>query len=864
MSRSKVRRVSDPAAIQPAAAPVNSYVRPADPAPSPLHDVAKGLAALDSGLSSFLGKRQGDIEEADAIKGKAAFNANNQAAWSEAVKSGAVPANSSPHFMKAYKKSQGNLAGIKLREKFRVEFNQWGDRDSDDPVAFQNFVSEFVSKHVTTEDTDVLRGINPHVDAIIENGYQQHSKERSDRVYKDSIGTSAATIGEDISAANNEGSVSENGTDYNAMWDRTKAVRDEALRSGIRREDLDAQIVETIIDKAVETGDPKILDLLDRKLPGYDHKLSDMPSFRGKKQAALERLKQKQRREEVSDGRKQRALDKKREDTIVRGVSRAIAQDPTIKVPEDILKEWEKHDPMARSKLSDIRSKLTNGGPESDKDLLEVQRAIREGGGEAEINQAVRDGIITNPQTYASMLDRLDKYRKMGESKDGKKVLSSDVVRRYQKAIKTRTEKGGFADPLGLRGLSDDGLRATENFNEAIIEWHLANPDATFLERNKALNEIGRSILDDIDPANNSYTPKAEPAPPQSPKKAEATPPAPLTIKPEEPIVTVARTASPEDLKTLQNAYSGDKPPLIDRLPASTQKQLEDMAKRKGQTVEEINMKIWQKVHDSVQSGEKPTKEAPTVKVEKSDRIAKKTAPKAPVSKITEEVPGETTEAPKKVSVSIPKDTKKAIKDALDTQAAKIKKTGKLPNRSTTKRNTGGFYPKRVSHVAPVLDLIGHTEGTDRGRGYNETLSYGAYTGGKVDLTKMTLNEIDKLQTKMLRHPKNKLNSSAAGRYQIIRTTLRKLRKKLKLTGKELYDEDFQDALALVLLEGRGYSSWKAGKISNKRFIGRLAQEWASFPKWKGGGHYKGQRAAVSSKVVMAALRKSSPSLKKA
>ncbi len=33
----------------------------------------------------------------------------------------------------------------------------------------------------------------------------------------------------------------------------------------------------------------------------------------------------------------------------------------------------------------------------------------------------------------------------------------------------------------------------------------------------------------------------------------------------------------------------------------------------------------------------------------------------------------------------------------------------------------------------PMLDLIGFTEGTDKGDGYNETLAYGAYTGGDVN-----------------------------------------------------------------------------------------------------------------------------------
>jgi len=102
------------------------------------------------------------------------------------------------------------------------------------------------------------------------------------------------------------------------------------------------------------------------------------------------------------------------------------------------------------------------------------------------------------------------------------------------------------------------------------------------------------------------------------------------------------------------------------------------------------------------------------------------------------------------------------------------------------------------------LDLIGQAEGTDRGRGYNETLGYGAFTGGDRNLTGMTLDEIDALQRQMLAHPANTFNSSALGRYQITGRTLRGLRGQMGLTGSELFDEDMQDRLAIQLAQGRG------------------------------------------------------------
>lgn len=103
-----------------------------------------------------------------------------------------------------------------------------------------------------------------------------------------------------------------------------------------------------------------------------------------------------------------------------------------------------------------------------------------------------------------------------------------------------------------------------------------------------------------------------------------------------------------------------------------------------------------------------------------------------------------------------------------------------------------------------MLDLIGYAEGTDKGRGYNETLAYGKFSGGNRNLVTMTLDEVDAMQSEMLRHPENGFNSSASGRYQIVQKTLRGLRKSLGLSGSELYDPAMQDRLATELLRQRG------------------------------------------------------------
>lgn len=160
----------------------------------------------------------------------------------------------------------------------------------------------------------------------------------------------------------------------------------------------------------------------------------------------------------------------------------------------------------------------------------------------------------------------------------------------------------------------------------------------------------------------------------------------------------------------------------------------------------------------------------------------------------------------------------------------------------------------------PVLDLLGLAEGTDRGRGYNETLGYGKYTNGNHNLVGMTLGQIDGLQRSMLPNP---LNSTALGRYQIIRTTMTMIKQTLSLPDSALFNRDMQDRMACFLLGQRGIDKWLSGRLSKDTLINNLAKEWASLPMTdgtsaygsvkKGDKHVK-QRAAVSVSQVSQAL----------
>ena len=163
---------------------------------------------------------------------------------------------------------------------------------------------------------------------------------------------------------------------------------------------------------------------------------------------------------------------------------------------------------------------------------------------------------------------------------------------------------------------------------------------------------------------------------------------------------------------------------------------------------------------------------------------------------------------------------------------------------------TGLVANPDIERYRPLFNLIGKSEGTDSRDGYNETLGFGKWTGGKgshTDLSHMTLDQIDALQTSMLnkQHAEGIDNaSSALGRYQFTQTTLRDMRQKYGLSGDTMFDATGQDKLALQRIKMAGSDDPTA-----------LAHIWASLPVSRGdrGGAY-GQGTHVSFDQVEEAL----------
>lgn len=148
-----------------------------------------------------------------------------------------------------------------------------------------------------------------------------------------------------------------------------------------------------------------------------------------------------------------------------------------------------------------------------------------------------------------------------------------------------------------------------------------------------------------------------------------------------------------------------------------------------------------------------------------------------------------------------------------------------------------------------LLDLIGSVE--SRG---NYNILVGGKTKSDPPLTEMTIGEVLDFQSgmKQMGH-----ESTAVGKYQIIRGTLAGLFQEGVVGYNDKFDAATQDKLAMALLKRRGFEKYKTGDIPPNTFADNLAKEWASLPMSNGQSYYANvgsNKSLVSREEVLKAI----------
>lgn len=150
--------------------------------------------------------------------------------------------------------------------------------------------------------------------------------------------------------------------------------------------------------------------------------------------------------------------------------------------------------------------------------------------------------------------------------------------------------------------------------------------------------------------------------------------------------------------------------------------------------------------------------------------------------------------------------------------------------------------------MTKMLQLIGRAEAGQAG--------YNQIWGGRArsPITNMSIDEVLDYQDQI---KASGSPSTAVGRYQFLRGTLKELKKEMGLKGDERMSPEMQDALAIRLMRRRGLDRYLKGELDQKTFTNRLAMEWAGLPTTAGSSYYSGDglnRANVPLDSVLSAV----------
>lgn len=164
--------------------------------------------------------------------------------------------------------------------------------------------------------------------------------------------------------------------------------------------------------------------------------------------------------------------------------------------------------------------------------------------------------------------------------------------------------------------------------------------------------------------------------------------------------------------------------------------------------------------------------------------------------------------------------------------------------------SAGSSFVESTPHrggTNPILELLNRGEtGGKKGDAAYSTAYTGMRIKAKKPLTEMTIGEIKEWQKANLREqasrgiPASK-RSSAAGRYQIINTSLGAYQRGAGLRDSDLFSKENQDKMAMaMMMEGTyGLKNVKSGKATMNQFIDNiLSTQWASVQDSRGRGKY--------------------------
>lgn len=596
--------------VQPAEEVISTYYQPTVKPKSQLYELAGSLRNFSNDIGGYMDRHQKENDEAAFIRGQAeALKANGDdlaAGEAEGIRSGLFPTFQSDQFVNGYKITQGEIIGKQLASKFSGEYAQWDGRNNQDPAAFDTFLGDFIKTNLTTDDPMILKGALPFLSQTATSGYSANQQDRSTALYNSSIDAQVASSSYDIDNYVDQGIASGEGVNYDGLWDVLMNQRSTALAQGVLASDYDDKMLDLIAAKALETGDPALLSLLENNVPGQQYTYATSPAGSAKITSTLNTMQTAQAQRETAIKKAQDEADKKNLGEAQALAINTLIADPTHVFDEEFLTKVEMLDPKFRLDLKAWSAKFSEPEAEDQVRIMELQSGIITGdlGMEDIVEEMGADGIINNPATAAQMMSLLNSTKDNANQPLLTNQTYKDSMAFLQRAL---TPDAVFGDDVGSAAIA-----ARLDYQQTMQAWWEQNPDASYGEIADYAGQTLARIKGGIDTSQlgqpeyatpNGLVSDGDPIDDQPEVDANGRPQADTGV-PDNPLAPTQQeqaneaAAAPSD--DPMAVWRGDTAPTLDTLSEEQRKVIEEHARQIGETPENYITMLYGNLRDNL------------------------------------------------------------------------------------------------------------------------------------------------------------------------------------------------------------------------------------------------------------------------
>lgn len=612
--RLQVRPIEFREAVQPAEQVVSTYYQPTVKPRSQLYELAGALKNFSNDIGGYMDRHQKENDEAAFIRGQAAALKSNgqelEEGMAEGVRSGLFPTFQSDRFVEGYKQTQGEIMGKRLASQFFSEYQSWDGRNSQDPAAFDAFLGNFISSNLQTDDPAILKGALPFITSTATAGYNTNQQDRSTALYNDSIDAHVASSAMDVDNFVDQGIASGAGVDYDGLWDTLMDKRQQALSVGVLAADYDKKMLDLISAKALETGDPALLSLLENNVPGQEYTYATSPDGMELTTRTLDTMASNQAERQRRIAAEQAAADKQALGEAQVTAINALIADPNHVFDEEFLAKVETLDPKFRLDLKQWSENLSKPEPEDQNMVLALQSGIITGelGMEDIVGEMGTDGIIKDPATAQQMMSLLNSTKDNANQPLLTNQTYKDAMTLLQRQLTASNPL--FADPDNI---SIAANAARLDYSNSMMSWFKANPDADYNAIATQSGVVLKRVLTGVTPdpmgGGGTYQTPQGLLPveeggvaPEQGVDANGRPAADTGIEANPLVPSQQETDNAEAAQPAEDplaVWRGEGPPAYDALSPDQQTMIEERARALGETVDNYIIQLYGDLRDN-------------------------------------------------------------------------------------------------------------------------------------------------------------------------------------------------------------------------------------------------------------------------